>query len=352
MRGKSLWFQYHQGKKTYWKNTHSTSIKEAKRQRDSLLGEIAKGKVPPPRAEKVTFDDLAQLVTNHYKAIGLRSLWRVNISIDHLRKFFGRDLAINITTDRIMEYRIHRQGAAVATINRELAALRTAFYLAVEAKKLYDVPNFNLPKENNARKDFIEPEKAVELRKHLPPWLLLIFALSIHSGIREGEVLGLTWDKIDWEEGKIVLDPQDTKNKEHREVYLTPEIMAMLTVQKSLYPLSPWVFPSKMKKNGHISDFRVSWKKACEKAGFDKTTFHATRRSAIRDMSRSGTPEGIIMRITGHKTRSVFDRYNITSQEDIRQASQRVEKYRQDKINRENIVKMDASKTLKNGITN
>ena len=190
-------------------------------------------------------------------------------------------------------------------------------------------------KESNVRKGFFEHDEFLALRNALPSHLKPVVTFAYHTGWRKREILGLTLDKVDLKQGIVRLDPGETKNEEGRIIYLNDELMKELkALQKDRPSGCAYVFHH----NGEpIRDFRGSWDAACIQAGLwrmDKgeegneikvptKIFHDFRRTAVRNMIRSGIPERVAMMISGHKTRSVFDRYHIVSDKDLKEAAQK-----------------------------
>jgi integrase len=203
--------------------------------------------------------------------------------------------------------------------------------LAVQAEKLPSVPYIPSLTENNVRTGFFEYEEFLALREALPPFLRPVVTFGYYTAWRVTEVLGLQWRQVNLETAEVRLDPGTTKSGEGRVIYLDGELLEVmkeqremvLSLQRERGEIIPWVFVN-LQTGGRIRYFHRPWVKACQQTGLTGRIFHDFRRTAVRNMIRAGVPEVVAMRVSGHRTRSVFDRYNIVSEQDLREAARRV----------------------------
>ena len=200
------------------------------------------------------------------------------------------------------------EGARPATVNRELAAIRRMFTLAVRAGKLAHRPYIAMLAEDNARQGFVEPADFAALRAHLPTYLAPAATFAYLSGWRRSEVRKLEWRDIDLTAGAVRLRRENSKNKRGRVLVLRGELLDVMREQAARRRLDcVHVFHRDGKPLG---DFRKAWRFACTAAGLAGRHFHDMRRSAARNLVRAGVPERVAMEISGHKTRSILDGRN------------------------------------------
>jgi integrase len=189
------------------------------------------------------------------------------------------------------------------------------------------VPVFPRIDVDNVRTEFFEEAEVTAILEALPEAVRPVVRFAHLTGWRiPSEVLTLTWDRVDFFAGVIRLDPGTTKNREGRTFPfdVSPELESLLKSQRleaelgslsSGGKIAPWVFH----RNGRqIKSFRGAWARACKDANLEGRVGHDFRRTAVRNFVRAGVPERVAMMLTGHKTRSVFDRYNIVNEADLR----------------------------------
>lgn len=290
-----------------------------RKRQSELHGGAYAGSLP----DRVTVAELLDDLKLDFE-VNQKSVEWLNYVDGHLRPFFGHLRASKTTTPKVQEYITTRraEGISNATINRETACLRRAFNLGRDSTppKVARVPKIPRLAENAPRKGYFEHDEYLALMKELPEYLRPVLTFGYHTGCRKGEVLGLRWSQVDLTNRTVHLEPGETKNDEARVIPLGKELCCTLTAQRQqrdeLWPDCPYVFFRHGKK---ISNFRAAWMEACKRAGLvDRDgnplrLFHDLRRTGVRNLVRAGAPERVAMSISGHKTRSVFDRYNIVA---------------------------------------
>lgn len=212
-----------------------------------------------------------------------------------------------------------------ASINRELAALKRMFSLAVQAGKLSWKPYIPTLQENNARQGFLDDGDFKLVREGLPEYLRDPVTFLYRSGWRVSEMRAVEWRDVDLPGRLIRLRPELSKNKDGRPLPLEGELLEVIQRAFRGRRLDcEYVFQRKGRKLG---DFKKAWRTACLVSGHSSLLVHDFRRTTVRNLTRAGVPEKIAMTMTGHKTRNVYDRYNIVDEKDLAQAAGQLNSY-------------------------
>jgi len=327
--GPAWYIRYSYGGRRREEKTKAQSKTEAEAALRQILTQIDAGMYDPD-AKRTRVSALFREMQRDYGING-RNAKDLDKRWKHLAQAFGSDLAYHVTTPRISAYIESRltAGAARATVQREIACLRRMFRLGIQAGKVMRLPHFPAIQIDNVRKGFFERAEFERLRAELPLYLQPVVTVAYWTGWRRGELLGLEWRQVDLEAGTVRLDPGTTKNKQGRLVYLPPEALDVLrkwraattSIEREQSRIITRVFHRAGKP---IGGYFKAWRSAARRAGLEGRTLHDFRRTAARNYVRSGVPERVAMSILGHKTRSIFDRYNITNENDLREAAVRV----------------------------
>ena len=340
------WMKYYVEGRPIHASTKTSDWSQAKHILKQREGEVATGLYQGPKTDRTKFEDLAALIKQDYKLNRRKTSSRVEKLMLHLEPYFRKLRASRITTVMIKSYIIKRQdqGAANATINRELGCLKRMFRLGYQQtpQLVVKVPHIPQLKEHNIRSGFFEHEDFLSLRGALPDYAQVAVTLAYYSGMRMGELCSLQWGQVNWTEGKLYFRSEDTKTSTPRVLYLTGDLLRVLRVWKARcdkkWPLCSWI----CHRGGvQLQSLKHSWRKACIAVGLGGMAHdpkrgcevwegripHDFRRTAVRNMVRAGVPEKVAMAISGHKTRSVFDRYNIVDERDLERAAQSLSAY-------------------------
>lgn len=369
VRGRVSWIQYYSRGEQVRKSTGievrcpADEKKVAKMLRQAI-GEVAAGVHRDTR--NLSYENLRESYYADYATNQRKSLRRDKEGKPYLDKiarlddFFAGCRASEIDADLIRKFTVDQQAKRLAngTINRSISALRRMFNLARNDGKLRDVPHFPMLHEASPRQGFFEREQYDALSTSLPAYLRLPLAIAYFTGMRLGEILALEWSQVDFLAGTIMLRAGETKNDAARTVPTVPQLRALLLEQRAKQQASCPHVCFRLDSKGHaamIGSFRKVWQSRCVKLGLGNMEpaldtagkplyapprgprskpkvkmvyrgliFHDLRRTAVRNLVRAGVGEKVAQTISGHKTRSVFERYNIVSERDLADAGRKL----------------------------
>src|SRR5262249_5670681 len=247
-----------------------------------------------------------------------RSLAKDRRTLDHFKSVFGAETPLaEITASRISEYKAQRLAAAsvrrkdaageatklsAASINRPLALLRHLLRLAHEEwEVLTVVPRIRLEKEPEGRIRWLEPDEETRLMaacaQSRNKQLGKIVTVALESGLRKGELLELTWDRVDLSRGVIRLEL--TKSSRRREVPMRQAVYNILAGLPGEREGRVWL----------ARDIRTAFENAVEEAKLDDFHFHDCRHHFASWFVMRGGSLQALKEILGHATLAMTMRY-------------------------------------------
>ena len=322
------------------KDLNGYSIEDARAAHSKRVVQKAENRILDIKPDtKMTFQELTDWYLGLEKVKALDSYWLIELTLKKFNSAFGNTIVSRIKPAGLENYQARRRkaGKADATIDHEIGKAKTVVYKAFEndlvggdTLKAFKAVKKLLKKGTDVRTRVLSKDEFDRLIKHLPRHTKAIVATGYYTGMREGEILDLPWDKINLKNRLISLEKTDTKDKEARDVPILDDLFNILKgIPKAIHDNHVFLYRGKP-----IRDIRTALRKACKEAGIiygrfkrDGFIFHDLRHTFNTNMRKAGVPESVIMDITGHSTREMFDRYNTIDEEDTRKAVDQLQEF-------------------------
>lgn len=319
------WLSYHAHGRNVRESSGTDKETVARRMLRVREGDVERGVPITKDSGRLLFDAAGKVVLLDYETNGRTTLKDAERRWERylLPAFRGRRLS-SITTKDIRAFIATRleAKASPAEVNRELALLKRTFSLALKNGQLFAKPYIPMLEERNVRRGFFEREDFEAVRDLLPLPLQPVVTFAYLTGWRlTSEVLPMQWHQVDFEGRTVRLDPGTTKNREGRTYPFTTALETLLKARWAERN-GPHVFHRGDGKP--IKSIREAWRTACELAGVDRIP-HDFRRTAVRNLERSGVPRSAAMAMVGHKTESIYRRYAIVDAATLREAAAKID---------------------------
>jgi integrase len=325
-RGETFWCAYMHAGKEHRESCQTSDEKHAEKYLRSITKRLHAHEVQPDtipfltvRERKRTISEVMDAYKTHLEAEGKGSAQNLS-TIKRVKEDFGDILAHLLTRDQIAAYVRDRraEGLKAASVNRILQCLRAAFNYAE-----LPAPKFDIASETgNVRTGFFTEQELTKIKAVLTADLSDFFQWCAATGMRRGEASQLRWEWI--RDERLSVPGEFCKNGRPHNIALAGELAAIIARRREKRA-GELVFHRDGKP---VKEFRKSWSKACKLAGCPGRLFHDLRRTAARNLRRSGVDETTCMSITGHSGASMFRRYSIVDDSDQREAFARVEQMR------------------------
>lgn len=282
-----------------------------------------------PEKPDVPFDEFSKEFIELHSKLHKRSWKRDEASLKNLKPFFKGKMLGEIGPELVENYKAKRKAATTrrkthiteATINREIALLKTMFSKAVEWGRIENNPLSKVKKfrENHQKHmRILSDEEAITLvdaaNSHLKPILII----ALNTGMRRGEILALRWENVDFHKGLILIG--DSKSGKSREVPMSHLVYETL---KDLQKSSEYVFFNPGTAT-HILNVKTSFKSACRRANIKGLRFHDLRHTAASRMIQAGVDLVTVSKILGHSSIQMTMRYVHSTTELMKQAVEKL----------------------------
>jgi len=286
-----------------------------------------------PYKSRITFNELRDWFLDLEKVKGFASYRQICVGLSRFCSVYGEKQVNHLKKNDLENLQIMRknEGLADATVDDEIGYVRTMVINAFdndivggEPLKAFKRTKKLLKRNANARDRVLSRDEYQRLSDAAATHLKPIIATGYFTGMRRGEILGLTWDQVDLANGFIHLDAESTKDREARDVPICEDLNEILQrLPRALHIKQVFLYTKYVKKydttiQRPVKDIQRSMHKACKAAGIiwgktkDGFIFHDLRHTFNTNMRKAGVEESVIMEITGHSTRQMFDRYTKT----------------------------------------
>jgi integrase len=305
----------------------------ARQMESAIKTRILLGQEPSERRKPVLFKEWAKSYLELEAVKVLRSYQdRLEIMERQLVPFFGGMILSEIRPSDVEAFRVQRKKrdgtpASVQTVNNDHVVLKHCLNVAIRRGLVQSNPagRVSMPDPQNARDRILSEEEWSKLYQAAKPHLRPLLLTAYQLGQRFGEIVNLTWERVDLKRGFITLRTTDTKTKTARQVPMTPDVKLTLQRLAKVRSLATrHVFTYKGRRIQRISR---SFRTALKEAGITDFRFHDLRHCASTNLRRAGVDTATAMKIVGHKSEKMWKRYNAIEERDLTQAAQKVHMY-------------------------
>jgi excisionase family DNA binding protein len=325
--GKERWYLYY---RTEGKRVRK-AVKGAQSRSDALkvlqveVADAFRGTYGFKKENKAPgFKDFAAEFLKNYSEVNKRSADRDRFSVAHLKAFkdFQNKTLLEISPLNVEAYKAHRkaEGASPATINRELACLKTIFNKGVEWGKIERTPISRVKKfkEPPAKERILTNEEIRRLLITAKPHLKPILIVLLNTGMRKSEALSLRWENVDLRKGFIYVAASDSKGGRSRTIPMSSRVLETLEDLRN-GSNSEYVFVNPETKRNFV-DVTESFKSALRDARIEGVRIHDLRHTAASKMVEAGVDLVTVSKILGHSSIQMTMRYAHPTPENMRRA--------------------------------